>query len=273
MKIFETFEDTHKFYIVIERMYGESLPVYLARQPPAAFTERMVASIMCQILSGLCNCHLHHIAHMDIKPENLLFADKECKTLKLVDFGFARVFDAPGSGFREILGSPLYMAPEICIKKPHDTKCDIWSCGVLCYMLLCGEPPYVVGPETSLPMLLTQIKDKSFSLAELRGPVWSIVSDEAKKFTLRMLTKEPTQRASAEELLTDPWMKDARDVPASQEETKHVLSGIVRRNVRRDVRKRNNRRSKRSSRRRSRILCTTLPLAETSRSSPRFLRA
>lgn len=88
--------------------------------------------------------HKKNIAHRDIKPENILLnsPNPEDVTLKITDFGFAKCYDPNEGGLNETLGSPLYMAPEIIKKQPYDCKVDIWAVGVMCYILLCGKPPF-----------------------------------------------------------------------------------------------------------------------------------
>lgn len=88
--------------------------------------------------------HKKNIVHRDIKPENVLLESKDPTKhrIKLTDFGFAKVLDPNQDGLTDTLGSPLYMAPEIIKKIPYDQKVDIWSMGVIVYILLCGRPPF-----------------------------------------------------------------------------------------------------------------------------------
>ncbi|MDR3549477.1 MAG: protein kinase [Candidatus Pacebacteria bacterium] len=231
MKIYESFEDDHKFYIVMELMHGENLMSYITHKPQSSFNEKTVASIIKQVLSGLCNCHANNIAHRDIKPDNIMFADKECTQVKLIDFGFAKMFDPANSKFQELLGSPLYMAPEICSKRPYDLKCDIWSCGIICYILLTGEVPYKVGENTPLASLLDQIKSKTFCMSDISGPTWAGLSVESKQFILKMLTKDPERRATAQELLADCWLENAKEARPDAGDVKKQLQNLLNRAV------------------------------------------
>lgn len=88
--------------------------------------------------------HKKNIVHRDIKPENILFEnpDRDNLNVKITDFGFAKFFDPNEGGLTETLGSPLYMAPEIVKKVQYDTKVDIWSLGVMAYVMLSGRPPF-----------------------------------------------------------------------------------------------------------------------------------
>eukprot|EP01022_Parablepharisma_sp_SALTPOND_P016793 TRINITY_DN2545_c0_g1_i1.p2 TRINITY_DN2545_c0_g1~~TRINITY_DN2545_c0_g1_i1.p2 ORF type:complete len:359 (-),score=36.97 TRINITY_DN2545_c0_g1_i1:610-1686(-) len=226
MKIFEIFEDRHKYYIVTEVMHGPSLLDHITNTAQDTFTEKRVAGYLKQLLSALCHCHAKNVAHRDIKPDNIMFADKECNYLKLIDFGFAKIFEPQQRKFQEILGSPLYMAPEICHKKPYDIKCDIWSCGILAHILLSGEMPYPVDANVSLTALFDIIKGKEFRVEDLKTPGWANVSPEAKNFLIRMLEKDPEKRASAADLLKDQWLEKAKDTPLEPVQVKDYLENI-----------------------------------------------
>lgn len=231
MKIHEIFEDEHKFYIVIEMMSGPKLLDYIATHNQSTFTEKVVANIMRQVLTGLNHCHFKGLAHRDVKPENILFATPECKEVKLIDFGFAKMFDPNDSRFQELLGSPLYMAPEIVNKKPYDSKCDIWSCGIITYILLSGDVPYDIGEKEDLPSLFKQIKEKKFTLATFAGKEWKGISKDAKEFMLKMLEVDPTQRASAEECLKDKWFTTAPESVIDADGEKKCLLKLMQCNV------------------------------------------
>lgn len=105
------------------------------------FDERKAADYMKQTLSAIVYCHSKNIVHRDLKPENLLFdTKKDNANLKVIDFGTSRKMDSQKK-LTKRLGTPYYIAPEV-LKKNYDEKCDIWSCGVIMYILLCGYPPF-----------------------------------------------------------------------------------------------------------------------------------
>ena len=208
MEIFEVFEDKYQYYIVTELLRGPSLVSYLKKLGPQKLNEELIANHLNQILSGLFHCHKKGVVHRDIKLENFMFSDNDCTLIKLIDFGFAKCFNEDNDKFQEILGSPNYIAPEILEKKPYDSKCDIWSCGILAYFLLSGSTPYPIPANGSLSELFDTIRGTVFTMGSFSGSVWDKRSIESKKFILRMLTKEPEKRASAEELLQDPWLKN-----------------------------------------------------------------
>lgn len=152
--------------------------------------------------------HKKNIVHRDIKPENILLEsiDNDNLNVKITDFGFAKCFDADDNfeGLEEVLGSPLYMAPEIVKKIKYDTKVDIWSFGIMAYILLCGKTPF--NGKTKDEIFL-QLATQSINFTD---GIWSKVSKEAKSFVRKCLTRDPYLRPSAEELLGHDWIKHKR---------------------------------------------------------------
>jgi len=226
MKIFEIFEDPHKYYIVTDHMKGPTLMQHFATLNQEDFTEKKVAGIIKQLLSALCHCHSKGVIHRDVKPDNLMFVDADCKHLKLIDFGFAKLFAPQDCKIQEVLGSPIYMAPEICDKVEYDAKADIWSAGIVTYLLLSGEVPYDISEATDLAKLFVQIRKKVFTLDTLKGEAWDEISPEAKKFCISMLNKDPKLRPTAETLLKDPWLENARVGPIGKDKAKNLLGNM-----------------------------------------------
>lgn len=95
---------------------------------------------MKQVLTAISYCHSKHIVHRDLKPENLLLESEGQGSIKVIDFGTSQVFD-PAAKMHQTYGTPYYIAPEI-LAGEYTEKCDIWSCGVILYILLCGRPPF-----------------------------------------------------------------------------------------------------------------------------------
>nr|3DXN_A Chain A, Calmodulin-like domain protein kinase isoform 3 [Toxoplasma gondii] len=197
MKLYEFFEDKRNYYLVME-VYrgGELFDEIILRQK---FSEVDAAVIMKQVLSGTTYLHKHNIVHRDLKPENLLLESKSRDALiKIVDFGLSAHFEVGGK-MKERLGTAYYIAPEV-LRKKYDEKCDVWSCGVILYILLCGYPPF--GGQTDQE-ILKRVEKGKFSFDP---PDWTQVSDEAKQLVKLMLTYEPSKRISAEEALNHPWI-------------------------------------------------------------------
>lgn len=197
MKLYEFFEDKSSYFLVMELYVGGELFDEIVHRQK--FSEADAAKIIKQILSGCTYLHRHRIVHRDLKPENLLLESEAKDTLiKIVDFGLSAFFEVGGK-MKDRLGTAYYIAPEV-LRKKYDEKCDIWSIGVILYILLCGYPPF--GGHTDSDILKKVEKGKySFD-----PPEWSNVSEDAKKLIRLMLQFDPAKRISAEEALKNAWV-------------------------------------------------------------------
>lgn len=135
VKIFEYFENDRFIFIVMELM--EKGELFDKIQEEHHFSEDKAVKIMKNILEGVNYLHKKNIVHRDLKPENILFTKNG--VLKIVDFGTSKFFTK--KVMKTTHGTPYYIAPEV-LKEKYDEKCDIWSCGVILYILLCGFPPF-----------------------------------------------------------------------------------------------------------------------------------
>ena len=199
MKIFEYFENKDHIFIVGELYTGGELfeKIVLQRR----FTEKDAANVMKQILLAVNYCHKKGIVHRDLKPQNILYESKDPNSaIKLVDFGVSAVIE-PNKNFSRATGTPLFMAPEV-LKKDYNEKCDIWSCGVILYMLLSGEIPFKGRTKQAI---LSQIASGTY---DFLGKEWDHVSQKAKNFVKKLMTFNPNDRLSAEEALMDSWITD-----------------------------------------------------------------
>ncbi|KAL6644436.1 hypothetical protein ACP70R_016044 [Stipagrostis hirtigluma subsp. patula] len=170
------------------------------------YSERAAANIFGTIVDVVQLCHSNGVIHRDLKPENFLFANKsENSPLKVIDFGLS-VFFNPGDRFTEVVGSAYYMAPEV-LKRNYGPEVDIWSAGVILYILLCGVPPFWGD------------NDEKIAQAILRGGIdfgrepWPRVSASAKDLVRRMLDPDPSTRLTARQVLEHPWLKNADTAP------------------------------------------------------------
>eukprot|EP00913_Durusdinium_trenchii_P031564 g29556.t1 len=215
VKLYEVFQDAKRFYLVMELCTGGELFERIVAESEKhdgarAFDERGAATYMQQILGAMSYLHKNNFAVegfiviqcvKDIKPENFLMQNKEANAeIKVIDFGLAKNY-VPGSGasMKTRAGTPYYVAPQV-LAGAYDEKCDIWSCGVICYILLCGYPPFYGE------------KDKDILAMVKKGAVkfdpadWSDVSSDAIDFIKLMLTYDPKTRPSAGDLLTHKWL-------------------------------------------------------------------
>lgn len=157
---------------------------------------------MYQLLSACNYIHSHHIVHRDLKPENILLDTKNDYLIKIIDWGTARMFN-PSKKMNHISGTPYYIAPEV-LKEKYDEKCDVWSCGVILYILLCGYPPFNADTDEEI---LEKIKKGKFSFPPEE---WDSVSADAKKFVSKLLEYDPKKRVSASQAMKDPWIDKNR---------------------------------------------------------------
>ncbi|KAL2923641.1 Calcium-dependent protein kinase 7 [Bienertia sinuspersici] len=188
----DTFEDDHAVHLVMELCEGGELFDRIVSR--GHYTERAAAFVMRTIVEVVQACHKHGVMHRDLKPENFLFASKkEAAPLKAIDFGLS-VFFSPGERFNEIVGSPYYMAPEV-LKRNYGPEVDIWSAGVILYILLCGVPPFWAETEQGVAQAIIR------SVIDFKRDPWPRVSDNAKDLVKKMLDPDPVRRLTAEQVL------------------------------------------------------------------------
>mmetsp|Transcript_142627 Transcript_142627/g.246878 ORF Transcript_142627/g.246878 Transcript_142627/m.246878 type:complete len:529 (+) Transcript_142627:106-1692(+) len=200
VRLYETFRDAKKIYLVMELCTGGELFDRIVDEGTSGFNELKAAKYIRQILAALCYLHAHKFAHRDVKPENfLLHNNSQDSALKIIDFGLAMRFE-PGQLMSTKAGTAYYVAPEV-LKGGYTEKCDIWSAGVISFILLCGYPPFAGDTD---PEILRKVKEGSF---EFKSPDWDNISQGAKNLVTQMLTVDPALRPSAEVLLTSPWLK------------------------------------------------------------------
>ncbi|CEM02372.1 unnamed protein product [Vitrella brassicaformis CCMP3155] len=196
VRLYETFEDPTDIYLVMEMCQGGELFDRLLDE--GTFTEEDAARLLRQILSAIQYCHNCGVAHRDLKPENFLFLKKtKDSPIKLIDFGLATRFTT-GEPMRTRAGTPYYVSPQV-LEGRYGPECDVWSAGVMMYILLCGYPPFN-GPSDAEIMQKVKIGKFQFPEAE-----WQQVSNEAKDLITKLLTRHPKYRITADEALQHPW--------------------------------------------------------------------
>ncbi|KAG8371934.1 hypothetical protein BUALT_Bualt12G0014400 [Buddleja alternifolia] len=200
----DTYEDDHDVHIVMELCEGgELFDRIIAR---GHYTERAAAAVARTIVEVIENCHKHGVMHRDLKPENFMFANqKETSPLKAIDFGLS-VFFKPGEKFNEIVGSPYYMAPEV-LRRNYGPEVDVWSAGVIIYILLCGFPPFWAETEQGIAESIIR------SVVNFNRDPWPMVSDKAKDLVKKMLNPDPKRRLTALEVLEHPWLQNVKSAP------------------------------------------------------------
>ncbi|GLU19336.1 hypothetical protein SLE2022_355920 [Rubroshorea leprosula] len=200
----DTYEDDGAVHIVMELCEGGELFDRIVAR--GHYTERAAAVVMRTIVEVVQVCHKHGVMHRDLKPENFLFANKkESSPLKAIDFGLS-VFFEPGQKFNEIVGSPYYMAPEV-LKRNYGPEVDVWSAGVILYILLCGVPPFWAETEQGVAQAIIR------SVIDFKRDPWPKVSDNAKDLVKKMLNPDPKRRPTAQQVLEHPWLQNAKKAP------------------------------------------------------------
>lgn len=223
LRFIEVYESLNKVYIVMEMLQGGELLDRVVAQDH--FSEMESARVISQILSAVDYIHAKGIVHRDIKPENVLYVSTaDNSAVKLADFGLAGRVDLHGVGgkknpFKTMCGTPLYCAPEVLRVQNYGAACDIWSIGVILYLLLSGCPPFYQG--LPVPVLFERIKTGAYSFPDSH---WKDVSKEAKTLIRSMLTVDPDKRAVPGGCLKHKWITrfKASELPV------HKLSGHAR---------------------------------------------
>lgn len=207
--------------IVMECMDGGELFSQIQDKGNHAFTEREASDIMKSIGEAIYFLHSINIAHRDVKPENLLYTSKRPDALlKLTDFGFAKEITTLNS-LETPCFTPYYVAPEVLGPEKYDRSCDMWSLGVIMYILLCGYPPFFSHHGLAIsPGMKRRICRGQY---EFPNPEWSDVSEEAKQLICHLLKTEPTQRMSISEFIHHPWINRSVEVPQTPLHTSRVL--------------------------------------------------
>lgn len=204
VKLFEFYEDEKYYHLVTEHIAGGELFDYIVKSK--MLSEPMAAHFMRQILRAVAYCHSLNIVHRDLKPENLLLDKAGADaTVKVIDFGTSTVKSSDALSQR--YGTAYYIAPEV-LQKNYNEKCDVWSCGVILYILLSGKPPFYGREDRDI---LRRVQKGEYSF---KGREWNRVSVAAKKLISRMLDYNPHTRVSAAEAAQDDWFLT---LPADQE--------------------------------------------------------
>jgi len=199
IRLYDFFEEPSTYYLVMERMCGGEL---FDRIVAKAYYNEKEARDTCKIVvEAVGYCHANNVAHRDLKPENLLLlSEDDDSTVKIADFGFAKkVYEK--QSLTTQCGTPGYVAPEILEGIPYDTKSDMWSVGVILYILLGGYPPFI---ENNQRDLFRKIRRGDY---EFHEEYWGTVSKGAKDLISSLLTTDPDKRLDAQQALNNAWIQ------------------------------------------------------------------
>ncbi|KAK8946987.1 Calcium-dependent protein kinase 28 [Platanthera zijinensis] len=206
---YNAFEDDNHVYIVMELCEGGELLDRILAKKDSRYSEKDAAIVVRQMLKVAAECHLHGLVHRDMKPENFLFkSNRDESSLKATDFGLSD-FIKPGKRFRDIVGSAYYVAPEV-LKRKSGPESDVWSIGVITYILLCGKRPFWDKTEDGI------FKEVLKHKPDYKRKPWPNISTSAKDFVQKLLVKDPRARLTAAQALSHPWVReggDAKEIP------------------------------------------------------------
>ena len=201
LKIFEFYSGKDSYSMITEFCPGGDLFQEIVDHGP--FREKYCAFVIYQILSAINHCHIMNIIHRDLKPENVLIIDKDKNDfprIKISDFGTSNIFEK-GSTERKVVGSPYYSAPEV-LKKNYNEKCDIWSCGVILYILLSARPPFAGEDDEEI------IQNVQEGKIDYSSPPFNKLSKSCLDLLKKLLISDPDKRIGANDALNHKWFRE-----------------------------------------------------------------
>ncbi|XP_051131179.1 calcium-dependent protein kinase 26-like [Andrographis paniculata] len=192
------YEDAVAVHVVMELCSGGELFDRIVKR--GHYSEKKAAELIRTIVGVVESCHSLGVMHRDLKPENFLFVNEdEDSPLKTIDFGLS-VFFKPGEVFTDVVGSPFYVAPEVLFQH-YGPQADVWSAGVILYVLLCGFPPFWGESEQEI------FKEVLHGDIDFSSDPWPNISESAKDLVKKMLVRDPKRRITARQVLCHPWVQ------------------------------------------------------------------
>lgn len=219
LKIYEFFCMKDRYFLITEYCIEGELFNKITMFAP--FGEKQVAFIMNQVISAIYYCHNCNIIHRDLKPENILVSGQESEgsyEIKIIDFGTAKIFQQ-NEVEKKVIGSSYYIAPEVLFQN-YTEKCDLWSCGVMLYIMLSGHAPFNGNSDSEI---LTRIKVGKYDLS---GGNWKKISQDAKDLIRQLLEHNPIHRPSAKEALDHPFLKKHYSIKISKEKLNFFIKNL-----------------------------------------------
>jgi len=216
-RLLEIYEDESAIHLIMELCSGKELYDRLASKRRYSEFDAVVAVL--QMFAALSFMHDHNMCHRDLKLENWVYENEsEDAKLKLIDFGFSKVF-APGMPMTAMHGTVYYVAPEV-LRGSYDYKCDVWSTGVIVYMLLSGSPPFNGQSDSAI---ISKIKRGNFSFS---GQRWNGISNDAKDFITCLLQHDQKDRPMSQQAMQHRWLQRLKPADDSENIDLDVLTNI-----------------------------------------------
>uniref|UniRef100_A0A914VG34 non-specific serine/threonine protein kinase n=1 Tax=Plectus sambesii TaxID=2011161 RepID=A0A914VG34_9BILA len=189
--------DKKYIYLIIEFCGGGDLSSFIRLHQ--CLPERVAQKFFRQLASAIKYLRSFNIAHMDLKPQNILLTSRHRPVLKVADFGFAQHLREESGHGHSFRGSPLYMAPEVFTRQKYDARVDLWSCGVILYECLYGRAPFACG---TMDELIKQIT----SHESVKLPPTVALSDECLDLLKGLLVRNPSHRISFDAFFSHPFV-------------------------------------------------------------------
>eukprot|EP00463_Aulacantha_scolymantha_P001302 TRINITY_DN1935_c1_g1_i1.p1 TRINITY_DN1935_c1_g1~~TRINITY_DN1935_c1_g1_i1.p1 ORF type:complete len:282 (+),score=20.79 TRINITY_DN1935_c1_g1_i1:297-1142(+) len=221
IKIFDVYETSEELFLVLELVTGGDLFDRIVSLNGKGYPEDRARFIFQQMLEALDYLHRNGVVHRDLKPENILLWKEKSDHIKISDFGLPRMI-GEGSFMKTLCGTPQYLAPEIlndyAPKLGYDKRVDLWSLGVILYILLSGAPPFSDDRN-----ILIQVKKGRYSFPE---KIWKNVSKAGIDLVKRLLHINPIQRISMEDAFKHPWVRQNKKqlIPLTRNHLKMILA-------------------------------------------------
>nr|VDD33092.1 unnamed protein product [Brassica oleracea] len=204
VRIQSTYEDANDVHLVMELCEGGELFDRIEKK--GHYSEREAAKLIKTIVAVVEACHSLGVMHRDLKPENFLFSSSsEDASLKSTDLGLS-IFCKPGATFTQLVGSAYYVIPEV-LHRHYGRECDVWSAGVILYILLSGFAPFDAGTQYGIFRKILQGK------LDFETSPWPNISENAKDLIKKMLESNPKKRLTAHQVLCHPWIVDDTVAP------------------------------------------------------------
>ncbi|KAM8856465.1 serine/threonine-protein kinase 17B isoform 2-T2 [Spinachia spinachia] len=198
VNLHSAYETDHDIVLLLEYAAGGEIFDHCVSEE--LLPEAQITRLIRQTLEGVHHLHQSNLVHLDLKPQNILLTSLSPPgDIKIVDFGLSRRLGAAGE-LREILGTPEYVAPEILNYEPITTATDLWSVGVIAYMLVTGESPFAGDDKQETYLNVSQVN------VDYSREAFSRVSELAVDFVRKLLVKTPEDRPSAAECMSHPWL-------------------------------------------------------------------
>lgn len=195
MRLYDVVQTRHDIILVLEYVSGGELFDYISRR--GRLHENLARLFFQQLIAAVAYCHTYNVAHRDLKPENILL-EQNMKSIKIGDFGLSSIM-RDGKLFETSCGTPNYAAPEVVSGKLyHGREADVWSCGVVLYTMLAGGLPF---DDPYVNVLFRKIQNASYQTP-------SYVPKAAQDLISRLLVPDPLERATVEQILQHPWVRE-----------------------------------------------------------------